>query len=403
MLGVTSGLELIARIHSELGPPLPAIIAASGLPGLQAEACRRGADLYLPKPFDLDTLRDAVTSLVARRPVDAGFVERASRESRRLREGAAAAAHAALARLAPRMPDVVRRGEWTVRWPPRYFGFGHAFYAIHRDDRLALIASSDPDWLPIDSDLAARLPLCRDILETSSAMVLPDAAALRGAIGDDRVRFFAGVPLLRGPVAIGVFCLVDAERHTIEAEDLALLEAAGRRASAIFSGDDLGTAPFWAALGVAARETLLLAMQLELRRASRNGTWLHLLAFSSPKSEEASSWAGALDEVALPRRRMLAALGGDRFALLLVRGAGETHELFAAVQLLRHQAALAGGGLVSMEGADLVGVSERELVALAGAMLDRQLRVGRREVEHVVIRREAWPGDAADGDQPAAR
>ena len=394
MLGVTSGFDLITRIRNELPPPGPAILACSGFPCVEGEAGRRGADLYLAKPFDLDSLRAAVASLLSRRPLSVAAVERAQRESRRLRDGAAAAAHAALNRLTPHLDDLTRRCEWSVRWLPAYFGFGRAFYAIERDGRLEVLASSAPDWLAVGVDAAERLPLCRDIVETSSAVVLPDTGALKGAAGVPGARFFAGVPLLSDVVAIGAFCLVDDERRNLEGEDLALLEAAGRRASALLTGNG-NTPPFMVANAVVSRETLLLVTDLELRRARRSGAWVHLLAFASPQPEAASTWSEALDPIMTRRRRLIAAIGGDRFALLLVRPPGETERLVAAVRQLNEAAAIGGGGMVSMEGADVVGLSERELITLASGMLDRQLRLGQRGIEHVVIRREPWPAAAA--------
>ena len=65
MLGVTNGLDLITRIRSDLAPPLPAVVAMSGFAEVGAEALRRGATRFLPKPFVVEDLLDAVNTAAA--------------------------------------------------------------------------------------------------------------------------------------------------------------------------------------------------------------------------------------------------------------------------------------------------------------------------------------------------
>jgi DNA-binding response OmpR family regulator len=60
-----SGEEMIRAIRRGPGPQ-PRVVLVSGLDGLDARARAVGADGYLVKPFDLDTLLNAVAKHVAR-------------------------------------------------------------------------------------------------------------------------------------------------------------------------------------------------------------------------------------------------------------------------------------------------------------------------------------------------
>src|SRR5262249_35639516 len=129
-LGVTSGFTLITRIRSDLPAPQPVIIACSGFRDFGEQALARGADGFLPKPFDLPTLLDALVQPLAGKPLSAPLRVRASQRARALRREAIVAAKAALSRQRGRLEDYQRRGAWTVAWLPRYLGFGTALLAL---------------------------------------------------------------------------------------------------------------------------------------------------------------------------------------------------------------------------------------------------------------------------------
>jgi DNA-binding response OmpR family regulator len=60
-----SGEELIRAIRDR-GGPQPRVLVVSGLGGLTARVAAMGADGYLRKPFDLDTLLDTVAGHLGR-------------------------------------------------------------------------------------------------------------------------------------------------------------------------------------------------------------------------------------------------------------------------------------------------------------------------------------------------
>ncbi len=200
-LGVTSGLELITRIRSDLPAPHPVIIACSGFGEFEPLALARGADSFLPKPFDVATLLDAIAEALAGKPQSAPISARATQHANALRREAIAAAKAARSRWTSQRPDYEQRSGWTAAWLPQYFGFGSALLALIEDEHLRVFASSDSRFAKGDV-LDDSFKFCRDVVETGSNLVLPDAT-LWSQTGLASTRFFAGVPITDGEVAIG--------------------------------------------------------------------------------------------------------------------------------------------------------------------------------------------------------
>src|SRR6185312_7038063 len=91
MLGVTSGLDLITRVRSDLAPPLPAIIAMSGFGDVAREALRRGAGSFIPKPFVVDDLLDTIAAAADGRAPTPSTQQHAADAARHQRSVAAAA------------------------------------------------------------------------------------------------------------------------------------------------------------------------------------------------------------------------------------------------------------------------------------------------------------------------
>jgi CheY-like chemotaxis protein len=222
-LGVTSGLDLITRIRSDLRPPLPPIIACSGFSDFKQQALDRGAYLFLPKPFEARSLLRAASDALAGKPASPAVAAQATEHARVLRQEAIAAADTAQAQPGTRPADVEARARWTAEWLPSYFGFGHTLLALIEGTELRVLASSDPKH-SVGGALDESTPFCRDVVETSSNLVLADASRWAAA-ERQTARFFAGVPVVDGEVAIG------ASRFSTR-----LLTSSRRRISRYWSG-----------------------------------------------------------------------------------------------------------------------------------------------------------------------
>jgi DNA-binding response OmpR family regulator len=388
MLGGSSGLDLITRLRSDLAPPVPPIIACSGFTQFAQEALQRGAALFLPKPFELSTLRQAVQSLVANRP--AVEHERAAADTRALRRRAIAAARDALARLAPLREDLHRRQRWTAEFLPRYYDFGQAFSLLLTDDRLELHASSDERvWRP---GRTVDLALCRDILETNSALIVPDLASLGADVrapDDTPLRFFAGVPMAVGSIAVGAICFVDRAPRRFDPGAFQVLAAMGRRASVVLSATSSEIGPLWTSTGLCSRDGLTLLLASELSRMEREPLLIGLFVFcgSTPSLPPQ------------PARTVLASLEEDRFALLLARSedaAGRTGLLAAVDEIVRSDGFTAGG-LVSIEGGGEALFEARAVLSAAESLLETARRGRPGTIERMVVRREPQVSTAGDG------
>ena len=117
------------------------------------------------------------------------------------------------------------------------------------------------------------LPFARDILETSSNLLLADAVPVRAPGDAHPARFFVGVPIYAPDgTPIGSFCLFDSQRRPFDGEDLAILEVLGRRATMILTREAEQTprARYPYDRGMLAREVFDALLELELRRARRH-------------------------------------------------------------------------------------------------------------------------------------
>jgi CheY-like chemotaxis protein len=388
MLGATSGLDLITRMRSDLAPPVPPVIACSGFPRGAELAAERGATAFVPKPFELQTILDALTDVLHDRRVPDHVARHAEVRARELRAAAAAAARDAMARIAPRYNDLLWRGHLTADWFSGYVGFGILMAAVLRGETLEVLLCTDPNELRRTEPLEKRLPLVRDIVETSSAILVPDVGA-RGALGAvaglER-GFFAGVPLRADKVTVGALCWLDAQARGLDSEDFIVLQELGRRTSDVLAGTDL-VAPFWEPSGMMSREGFELVMSCALHRAQRMRLPLELLAFVAA-TPDAYEWSRALTAYVGAERLVLAELGGDRFALAVSRP-NAREAVDAATRFLGERAALRGGGAVSVDGAAAVTLGRHEAVRMAEAALVRALRRGHGRVERLALRVEA--------------
>ena len=303
-LGVTSGLELITRIRSDLpAEHQPVIIACSGFGDFEQQALSRGADTFLPKPFDLPTMLAMVASALAGKPRSEPLEARASLRARALRREAIVAAKAALSRWRHRRPEYEHLASLVVTWLPSYLGFGAALLAVIEGEHLRVFASSDPRVAKGDA-LDDSPSFCRDVVETGSNLVLPDAT-LWGKTGLDSVRFFAGVPVTDGEVAIGAIALFDDEPHHFVGEEFALLEALGRRGSDALSASGEQTLPLWSPSGLLSRAGLRMLLSLEIKRSEHTMSSLFLLVFEASDM----SWRRDVENELGAARTTIAELG----------------------------------------------------------------------------------------------
>jgi hypothetical protein len=282
------------------------------------------------------------------------------------------AAHVAVHHL-EKLDNLDMRWRASTAFLPRYFGFGQAFATLIEDEGLQVhTASPGSVW---GDGQAVEIGLCRDIQETSSALLIPDLRSL-GVVAHDpsgaELRFFAGVPLVSGPVGIGTICFVDRAPHQFCAEDFSLLEALGRRASAVMSGQAEEVPPIWTSAGQMTREGLGVVLASELSRAENRSARLRLLVF-----------AGSAPHPPRFPRTVIAQLGPDRFAVLVARD----EESFDFLQQIDANEFL-GGGLVEIEGRAGALFDARSILYAAERLLESTLQNAPGTIERILFRRE---------------
>jgi hypothetical protein len=249
---------------------------------------------------------------------------------------------------------------------------------------LRIVASSDPTRFPEDELLGERLSLADDVLQTGSSILIPDLSRL--GIPDRGWCMFAGVPFLAGRQAVGAACIVDQRPHSLDAEDLSLLQAVGRRASALLS-EERGTAPFWSASGWLTRPALELLASLELRRAARTVVSLTLIVFEARSDD----WRRLLQENVRPRRSGIGSLGPERYGVWLARpgaDAATSEEVGTVLQVLRAREDVRGIGIVTFDGT-VVGVSMDHLFEMAEKACAHSAEGKMRSIEQLRIRHDA--------------
>jgi CheY-like chemotaxis protein len=394
MLGTTTGLDLITRIRSELPhTQVPPIVACSGFPDVEEEALRRGAIAFLPKPFGsaelLEVVREALSG-----------TSPASSQREHLREGAAsqrrqasAAAASLLSALSDR-PDMVARSRWGVDWLKRYFGFGEAFTAMLEQDRLCVVAATDEQMLALGHAVERELPVCRDILETSSSISVADAElALRraGRVGERPIRYFIGVPYLAPQgLAIGVIGFYDHQPRSVDVEELCILQHLGRVASARLATLRGGrpVEPFFAAEAVLGEDGFRDLLGIELHRGRRRGDFIEIAV-----ARLARDWSDAAAPHGvppLPARTALGALGSRGLTLFTAAESGEaaSSAMRDAVESLR-PVGVDGVGVLALSAFDVPSLTEHDAIRWAEALSAQSTPA--EPIHRVALRTEAWP------------
>ncbi len=400
-VGTESGLDLITRIRSDLAPPHPRFIVASGVPAMANEAAQRGVGVFLPKPFSLEVVRDALATALAEKQPDAELRTAAEQAAVDGRAAARDAARAAIERLLPKWDELVERAEWTIDWLPRYLGFGGAALALLDEAHLREICCTNHTTPSLALD-DARLRLAVHVMETSSAIVLSDASSLvapPSAGGKSRLRFFTGVPLLAGLVPVGALYLFDEKPHALEVEDYDLLIALGSRASARLGGEgDDASWPFWEHSGLLTAEAFEVVFAGALRRARRLEGELAIADVEIHAPSDRAGWLRSLGGAISLERVAIAERASDRFGILVFRGGRDeaARDLKRAIDHLAERGELVAGGWLTVEGRNLPPLSEHELIRLVDSIASRARRAGKRCVEGIRLRHETSLEDAAE-------
>jgi CheY-like chemotaxis protein len=390
MQGGPAGLDLITHLRSDFAPPVPPVIACSGFPHFETEALRRGAWGFLTKPFSIEDLQQAVEGALAGRPAAPELAKQVATRARKLRSRAAAEAEAFFRDLRSSHPMFRERAGWATKWTSAYLGVGHATLVALVDGSLRVAASNDETVLPVGSRVDDRLPFCRDVLETASSVLLPDAAAFARVPPKAKalpLRSFAAVPLsLANGVAFGAVCVFDARPARLDAEDLAILEILGQRAAATVREEQV--VPFFDSTNVLTRESFAELFGIELRRARRSSGFVELAVVAIGRHRRDSAWVEAISRVTAGRRRALAAFG-EGLGLYATAQDRSTaaQELAAALGDLRDLLGIRGAGVVAVAGGEVPALGEQTLLNVAQVLASRARR---GEVERVVLRAEPW-------------
>ena len=228
------GLELVTRVRSDLGPPVPPVVVVSGFADARAEALRRGAARFEAKPLGYEELvRLVQDTLDSTRPPRV----RPSESIKARRDATRAIGEATLTRYLSEDPDFVSKLTIQAQAVARFFGCGSALVFLLRAGRLSLTASSNPSFAP-GADAAEISPLVKDLVETGTSLVLTTSASPWGAHtgGADPIEFLVGVPYLVDRVAVGALCLIDNEPHEFGAGALGMLEYITGRVTSVLRG-----------------------------------------------------------------------------------------------------------------------------------------------------------------------
>jgi CheY-like chemotaxis protein len=377
VMPVMDGLELLDRMHADLGYPDPPVIICSGFDVTQEEVLRRGAIAFLRKPIGAAGLLACVDKALGSQAIDGERQEH--RRASDARREARAAARATLP--ASKFRDLVRTVSGHMQWLRRYFAVGTAVAAVLQEERLlALDGSGDPRF-STGADVTDLLPYGLDVIETGTSLLLADAAAHpsfgeRAAAVRD-LRYFAGVPLTSPEgVAVGVLALIAAQRRRVPAEDLLILEQLGRRASLLAAAPEAaGRQRRLPAPGVAVSGTFDVLLDAELRLLQRLGGSLELALVEIDDTDAVSS---ALSQVTAPER-LLGCVRGPGCAAVYKRESGPNAQIAVteALRVLRHSGhGSAAAGLVGVSGDSLPTLGAAALFRMAELALDQSIAAG---------------------------
>jgi CheY-like chemotaxis protein len=228
------GFELITRLRSDFAPPIPRIVAFSGVSGAKDEALKRGALRFETKPVGPDELLRIVADMFT--PDGAAWVRPANAVSER-RIATRALGEATLSKFIIETPDFFDKLRLTTRILARFFGqFSVLIFGL-REGKLRLAASSNPAF-PLDAEATEILPLVNDVAESEGKLVItgnvPEFCLQEQVLG--HLRFLVAVPYLLDRTVVGVLCLVDRMQHNFSTAAIDFLEYLASRSTAFLRG-----------------------------------------------------------------------------------------------------------------------------------------------------------------------
>ncbi len=380
VMPVMDGLELLLKLRSDLAPPVPPAILVSGFDITEAEALRRGAVRFLPKPIHAKDLIAAVRDVLAGCRAAAETVASARARASAARLAARSSATKLMSQLEAQTPPgqpFSQHAAQLVAFVARYLAVDEVVAAVLQQDRLEVLASSNPSVIPPGLDLGAALPAVDRVLESGSSLVLPDVASHPSfawlANRLDELRCLIAVPVRFEKQPIGVLCTLHSCACGIAGEDLALMHHFSSRGTALLeawvAGRLLEELPFSIGPGIAPRRTFQETLELELR----------LLQIGSGRSFELAIVGGAnldsvyhaLTQAADPSRLMAGILGNERIGIYKRDAGDEARSKLAAILAdLRNGGGAVHAGIVDLTGGTLSTLHAEDLLHMAEQALD---------------------------------
>jgi len=230
-----NGLELITRMRSDLPPPLPRIAAISGFPDFEPEARRRGAQVFQPKPLDVDQLVSLIETLVTGRE-PAGDLRATIRARRKAASELAGRAVSATRAHRPYFAELVRP---AARLLSRYFDGADVALLLAGEEGLQVFASSGERWAA-GTRVEGILGYALDVVESGSTLIVPDLATLpdgSSPASTPDARLLAAVPVrLADGTTIGALAIADDRPIPFDVHDLGILEYIAARQGEVFGG-----------------------------------------------------------------------------------------------------------------------------------------------------------------------
>jgi CheY-like chemotaxis protein len=395
MMNGPTGLELITKLRSELPPPAPPIIACSGVWELESEALRRGAAVFLAKPFLAADLV-AIIDDVARGSTDARVGSEAQGRSRWLRRQLVAIAAAQLGSAREPISELTTRADWIVEWIGRYFGFGQAAVLFLREGELRVVSASDRAQLAPGGVAGEGFRVARDVMESGATVLFGDVSVYLPPVPTDPapIRFFAGVPLFApGRVAVGALCFFDTSPRRLDAEDVAILEHLGRIGTrAIFSAVERRSWPhFFAAPMTLSRGGFQVMLGHELARAKIRPLTIDVAIANLGQALPPAAFRETVASALRPERAAVASFAPDRVAIYASRTDPDAgwREISSVVAALRGVTGVRRAGLVSIDGSVVSHINGHDLVAIACKLARGDANGWHGDLDRVVIRRAA--------------
>jgi CheY-like chemotaxis protein len=227
------GLELITCLRSDFAPPIPPIIAVSGVSGAKDEALKRGAARFETKPVGPEELLRIVEQAFV---PERAWVRPANAVSER-RVATRAIGEATLSKFIIETPGFFDTLGLTTRILALFFGQFSVLIFLLREGKLRLAASSDAAF-PLDASATEILPLVNDVVESEGKLVITGGVSQsflqEQVLGD--FRFLVAVPYSLDRAVVGALCLVDRMPHDFSTAAIGILEYMTSCGAAIVRG-----------------------------------------------------------------------------------------------------------------------------------------------------------------------